>query len=53
MTPYRPDATGVRSHVDEGILRRMGETLDLGRLREPTRVRLTAALAIARRIVTR
>ena len=33
---------------DEDILRRMGDALEIGRLREPTRARLNAALAVAR-----
>ena len=33
---------------DEDVLRRMADTLGIGRLREPTRARLQAALAVAR-----
>jgi len=34
---------------DESILRRMAETVQVGRLREATRSRMLAALAIAKR----
>jgi len=35
---------------DESILRRMADAVNVGRLREPTRLRMQAALAIAREI---